>query len=257
LTFRMIFPMIFASAVALIGCDKQSEEVKPSIELDQGLVYHFPFDGNTTNIVNNEHYEVPNDSYLANRFNEANKALSLGCNCGLSSGLEDVRLGLGSEEGATSVWVNFNEFEESQPIFYRGYYHNIAFTDYDFFTSDTTPGTLIFMAPGTEEYSHVIPNAFQAKQWRHFLIRWSNREAVLDVFLSGKKVYSAAYNGRGVIPDPPDNPAVGGKYLARVAYSHNRAQEGDPMSYFYRGRMDDLRVYDRWLNDDEVAALAK
>lgn len=243
-TFRIVLSIIFASTIVLTGCDKRSEELLPAIELAQGLVYHFPFDGNSINVVNNENYEIHNAFYSTDRFGEADKALSLGCKCGLSyGGLRNVDLGLGTTEGATSIWLNMNELNTIQPIFFKGYNADAHPFDYSIFAFPN--GSLQFFWTGLnpDDESVIVPDVFTAEQWQHLLIRWSQNTGVIELFTNGKKVMSKPYQEGPGMSDVP------------LFVGFNPIRGGD--DEYYRGKMDDFRVYDRWLNDSEVVALAK
>ncbi|QNL48102.1 LamG domain-containing protein [Olivibacter sp. SDN3] len=243
-TYRIILSTLLMSAAALTGCDRQLSELTPSIKLEQGLVYHFPFDGNSTNLINNEHYEIINDSYSADRFGEANKALSLGCKCGPSKGLSGVDIGLGKEEGATSVWVNFNSFNDSDhPLFFKGDQYNELPASYYIFA--TIDGAFFFYRddPNNDEKAIITEKVFEPKKWHHILFRWSDSKKIVEIFVDGIIVGSEAY----ATATPNDR-----EERTDIAYG-----ERNGYGFYYQGKMDDLRVYDRWLNDDEVAALAQ
>jgi len=248
-TLPFILLLIFAATAVLCGCDKESAELAPTVALDRGLTYYFPFDGNSTNVVDNKTFEIDKASYSIDRFGEASKALMLGCKCGSSVGMYGIDLRLGAPEGALSIWVNFDDLNSVQPLFFKGIYGDTNPLDYSI--STTSSKGIGFYWIGLEHDSDQgetpfrdIPNVFAIKKWQHLLFRWSNNEGVVEIFVSGKKVLSEKYLGKGV-----EEEAFG----TNVAYIENKVGEDT----YYRGRMDDLRIYDRWLNDEEVIALAK
>lgn len=242
--FRFILVMLLTSGMSLTGCDKHSKELVPSVELDQGLVYHFPFDGNSVNVVNNENYKIINDSYTRDRFGEAHKALSLGCKCGPSKGLSGVDLGLGSPEGATSIWINIDTLGNMfPPLFFKGAKYTELPATYLIFVLDQ--GQLFFYRddPNNDEKAIITEKVFEPKKWHHILFRWSDREKIVEIFVDGKKVGSEPY--ATALPND------------RVERLDIAYAETDRNKIYYQGKMDDLRIYDRWLNDEEVAALAQ
>ena len=247
-TLPFILLLIFAATAVLCGCDKESAELAPAVALDRGLTYHFPFDGNSTNVVDNKTFEIDKASYSIDRFGEAGKALMLGCKCGFSQGMHNIDLRLGAPEGALSIWVNFDELNSVQPLFFKGFLGDaLPFT---YSISATASKGLAFYWTGLEHDSDQgetpyrdVPNVFAIKKWQHLLFRWSNNEGLVEIFVSGKKVLSEKYIGTGVTESDPTS----------VAYTPKKVGE----DMYYRGRMDDFRIYDRWLNDEEVIALAK
>lgn len=247
-TQPFILLLIFATTAVLCGCDKGSSELAPTVALDKGLTYYFPFDGNSTNVVDNKTFKIDKASYSIDRFGEAGKALMLGCKCGFSQGMSGVDLRLGAPEGALSIWVNFDELNSVQPLFFKGFLGDaLPFT----YSIDAIASKgLAFYWTGLEHDSdqgeapyREIHNVLAIKKWQHLLFRWSNNEGVVEIFVSGKKVLSEKYIGTGVTESDPTS----------VAYKPNKVDE----DMYYRGRMDDFRIYDRWLNDEEVIALTK
>lgn len=241
---RLVSVLLLAFIFA--ACDKSVEVVEPVVSLDSGLVYHFPFDGNSIDQVSQNSYDLTGTTFAKDRHNSANKALKME-ECELFEGVR-INAGLGTGEGALSFWINLDDLKKIHPLFICGFFHNIGPLNYNIYIR--TDSTLVVAWPNTSSDDYqVTPKVIKTKQWQHIVIRWANEQSTLDVFVSGNKVLSTDYQS-----DDPENPYDDPESMGRS--QSNNGSHNYTYNYF-RGKMDELRRYNRWLSDEEVLALGQ
>lgn len=239
-------------AAMFSSCDKDGH-MNPGepVDLQSGLVVHFPFNGNSIEAVSNLEYDSHGAQYVEDRFGNPNSAISL------DSNYLDADVKMQDSVGTFSFWVKVENLDNIYPIFSFGgttigiFLYRLAL-DSDSITllSDTRWGTI---GNGGQLEDFVIPSVIQANKWKHVVVRWSDSEELLEVFVDRKKTFSANYIDDWELWDLEENWAptastIGGWMFEGGGHTGNRLRP------FY-GILDDVRTYNRQLSDHEIAAM--
>lgn len=248
--FKTLLACFFA--VMFFSCDKDvnMHPVNPE-DLQEGLVVHFPFDGNSIEAISNEEYDSHGAQYVEDRFGRPNSAISLDSNY-LAA---DVKMQ--ESTGTFSFWVKVDNLDNIHPIFSFGgttiglFLYRLAL-DGDSITllSDKRWGTL---EDSNQLEDFVVPSAIELNKWKHVVIRWSDNEELIEIFVDRKKRLSANYINNWELWDPiateTDAAAIVGGWMFEGG-NHT----GLRLRPFY-GLIDDVRTYNRKLSDKEITAL--
>ena len=210
-----------------------------------GLVLHWSFDeatvvdktvGDVSGMGNDGTYSeeapelIPGKLGQAMRFDDVNRADKVG---------RWEMSGFPSEEFSLSVWVRSTDSNGSSTLFsYRS----------------RDRESVLFKVWGVHDLS-VLVNGSHIKdtavslgdgQWHHLVVSWARRNGVLTIYRDGVKVYQAVdVNRTQAIPTE-------GRLNAGVDQGKWSTAWGDA----FGGDMDDLRLYDRRLSQDEITWLA-
>lgn len=230
-------------ALLINSCDKGNGDMDPVVDLDSGLVYYFPFSGNSIDQVSNETYDIKEATFGADRFNVPNKALKM-VNNGLYGQGMDIGAGLGEAEGSLSFWINLDDLEKLHPLFIKAYFHNFSAREYNMFINSDSTMTLYWT---NEDIWPTTPKVIKCQQWQHIVVRWSKNKSVLEVLVDGNVVLTNNYQSDRIL-DPQEPPQ-------KMGYSYNYEGSHTGSSNYFRGRIDEIRRYNRWLRDAEVDAL--
>ncbi|MFC6103572.1 LamG-like jellyroll fold domain-containing protein [Olivibacter domesticus] len=243
--FSQLMGILFLG-VLISGCDKGHDDLKPVTNLDSGLVYYFPFDGNSIDQVSQETYDVKGATFDADRFNNPDGALRIADTTLYEQGV-NVGSGLGEKEGSLSFWINLYELNKLHPLFLKGYFHNFsARTNNLFVTTDSA--LTVYWADTEGDVTVKTQKVIKPNKWQHILLRWAKSRSLLEVFVNGKKVLSNDYQSDLILDpsEPPEN----------MCYSYNYEGSHTGSPNHFRGRIDEVRRYSRWLNDAEVDELS-
>ena len=213
--------------VAIIG----GEEEKP---LDEGLVAHYPFNGNANDESGNGNNGTVNGATLADdHFGKSNSAYYFDGNDSISV-RDNASLNFGAGDMTVALWFKFN-----------GGIRNTQLVGQS--TGGNRPKWFIYYSPETKNFQLHIndtaagSNYWLAKvayedddEWHHlaYVKRGDNYSSYLDGLLGTTE------KGSRFLPNSTSNFNIG------------RA-EGDPM----KGHLDDVRIYNRGLSGDEISGL--
>jgi len=200
-----------------------------SIELNEGLVAHYPFSGDADDHSGNEnHLAVNGPTLTEDRFGMTESAYSFdGKDDYLFTDLDDRK-----GDFTLSLWAKANDVEQSR---YRSVIN----------IHDKTPGSAatcqIHTSGGrypTYQLFSSNPESFAlvTTEWQHLAVTVSGK--VVRFYENGKHVYSQELEG-----------GEGNKF-SNIIIGRNR--HGGAI---YNGSIDDVYVYDRAINDAEVARL--
>ncbi|MDX3912801.1 MULTISPECIES: LamG-like jellyroll fold domain-containing protein [Olivibacter] len=92
------------------------------------------------------------------------------------------------------------------------------------------------------------PKVIACRQWQHILVRWSKSKSTLEVLVDGNTVLTNNYQSNRTF-DPLEPPET-------MGYSNNYEGSHENSQNYFRGRIDDIRRYNRWLREAEVDTLA-
>jgi cell division protein FtsB len=205
------------------------EDTADMVDLSAGLVAHYPFSGNAQDHSGNQHHLKVNGATLADdRFGMTESAYSFdGKNDFLFADLDD-RTG----DFSLSLWAKARDVEQSR---YRSVIN----------IHDKTPGSSatcqIHTSGGrypTYQLFSSNPESFAlvTTEWQHLAVTVSGK--VVRFYGNGKRVYSQELEGGAA------------NKFSNIIIGRNRHGLA-----IYNGTVDDVYVYNRAINDAEVARL--
>jgi cell division protein FtsB len=200
-----------------------------SIELNEGLVAHYPFSGNANDHSGNENHLGVNGATLTeDRFGMTESAYSFdGKDDYLFTDLDDRK-----GDFTLSLWAKANDVEQSR---YRSVIN----------IHDKTPGSAatcqIHTSGGrypTYQLFSSNPESFAlvTTEWQHLAVTVSGK--VVRFYENGKHVYSQELEGGDA------------NKFSNIIIGQNRNRDRK-----YSGHIDDVYVYNRAINDAEIARL--
>ena len=235
----LILNQQYADLLAKLNAILAQLRVTPNT-LSSGLLAWYPFSGNAIDSsgsgndgsvlnasLSQDRFGTPNSSYS---FNGVNSSISI-LNRNLCSATTDVSI---------SVWVKINGWTNNggyrqATIIEQGpqnYYHLQIGPQT---LADTTLSSINFQF-NNRAYSSSINNKITLNQWHHIVFTLSNK--VGSIYLNNKLVIQYAGYAYGNTP---------------CASTLNFGKES---GYFFNGSMDELRIYNRILSQNEIAFLA-
>ncbi len=208
--------------------------------LDSGLVRSYSFDGNANDATANaDHGTVTGASLTADRFNQTNSAYAFN---GTSDHIDFNPSGWNYSEFSFSIWANI-QYDSSKNngvgIYGLMYVGNQAINDHGITTGgnadEWTVGTYHTQGGLSNVLSGVTPTA---SAWHHLVFTRDADSAIL--YVDGVRAASTFMNGK----TPGWQGTLLGVIGARPSYS-----------FYFKGALDDIRIYNRAINATEVASL--
>lgn len=218
-------------------------------DLSDGLIAHYPFDGNANDISENNLHgiEIGGVSYapgiinLAASFDGVNDYINFGNNFNIN--IEDVY--------SFSLFFNTNEIPSDT---FQGFVLiNKRAADNGYFDADG------HWQPGEEEEGYAIGthfyeitpyglywnyDIFNQGEWNHLAVIIDRPNNVIKYYMNGWELAAEPIDSINDFSNPNDF-LVGAGYL------------DDPNSHeFFLGQIDDIRIYNRVLTPDEINTLA-
>lgn len=208
--------------------------------LDSGLVRSYPFDGNANDATANaDHGTVTGATLTTDRFNQANSAYAFN---GSSDHIDFDPSGFNYSAFSFSLWANI-QYDSSKNngigIYGLMYVGNAASNDHGITTGgnadEWTVGTYHAQGGLSNVLSGIVPTA---STWHHLVFTRDADSSIL--YVDGVRAAATFMNG--------NSPGWAGTLLgvigARPAYS-----------FYYKGALDDIRIYSRAITSTEVASL--
>jgi len=199
------------------------------VDLQSNLVAHYPFSGDANDQSGNEnHLSVHGATLSTDRFGMTDSAYSFdGKDDYLFADLEDRK-----GDFSLSLWAKANDVEQSR---YRSVIN----------IHDKTPGSTATCQIHTSggrypsyQFFSSNPESFAlvTNEWQHLTVTVSGK--VVRFYENGQKVYSQQLEGGAA------------NKFSNIIIGQNRNRDRK-----YNGTIDDIYVYDRAINDPEVARL--
>jgi hypothetical protein len=249
---RFLSLSVLVTILAFTSCKKDSKEptTPTPTETDEqmspanGKLTHYLFNGNTRDTSGNTHHggESGGLSYVADRFNRADRALSFN---GSDSRFETNGL-KANFPFSFSFWMNTADPSAVSTLMtadreYSSYY------GYWLQQSIASPNKLAFSfgdgtgLDGANRNSLLSSVSLSANQWYHIVINVRGAND-MDLYINGARDNSATYNGSATsiaysVAEPWG--------LIGAAFTNQN----------FNGKLDDLRVYNRVLSATEVNSL--
>lgn len=228
------------------------------IQLNKGLVLHCPFDGSTKDITSNNAYtEFSNATFVEDRhgnqrsaagFNGSTDYISIKLDHKVfSKGGKTIsfwvkplwdkeqlflslggpyRLQLGNFSSGKFPSINLRKQIDTESLIRNRY-------SYDYFGCNS----------GGEDYEYTL---LEEEKWYHFT--YVIDVDLFSVWINGREYFSCYYDNK---VDP-----VWNGYLNLGVDHRGYGKPHKKESQYFYGYLDDLRLYDRTLNPDEIASLA-
>jgi hypothetical protein len=237
---------VCAFAVALLGFQSNSEAQN---NLTNGLNAFFPFSGNANDSTGNGHNAAVNNASLAtDRFGNANQAYSFN---GSSSWLQTTNYWpvLGTNEVSVSCWINYQggtpqPYAESTMVSWGG--DSVTFgSRIEFRLTDGGNGNIAMCIDGGGNAS-VAKCSIQPNQWTHLTFT--------KPINGGLNNCSFYVNGRLVPTTQQSDNAYTFNIVQQNTFCIGRGQLNSGIRFF-NGLIDDVRIYNRALNTNEVAQI--
>ncbi|MBU0486624.1 MAG: PKD domain-containing protein [Bacteroidetes bacterium] len=213
-----------------------------TINLDSGLVAHYPFNGNANDESGNNNHGTVNGAVLtADRFGNANKAYNFNGTNNSIVGNTDTLLEL-AHNRTISAWARSTRIGNPEGI--AGYYGSTPWDNNDgYLLSLSTTGKLDAVEAnyngGAGAWDNVLSNDTYAGDsiW-HFIVGWRSNDTTY-LYVDG--IRQTAFSTR--VPT-----FINGKLIIGNTFAGTNDQ-------FFKGQIDDIRIYNRPLNQAEIDSL--
>ena len=210
--------------------------------LDQGLVAYYPFDGSASDRSGNDHNTTVHGAVLsADRQGSPNKAYSF-------DGIDDYIVvndatALRPNHITIACWIS-SAASGRMVILGKTTHADAQAEQYGLSLIDLTPTFSIKRNSGgvsAEGWHQVnVPSGIALTQWSHLAATWNGLK--LKIYLNGELRKQNAEVPAG----PIDNLIGGDLQIGRWLLSH---------PFHFAGKMDEIRIYNRALSSQEVAAM--
>jgi len=220
-----------------------------STPFNYGLVAWYPFDGNASDMSGNGNHGTVNGATLGtDRFGEENKAYSFDGDNDYISVSHNPNLNL-TGEFSISLWINVESFDGVA----GGQYHDftwVALLSKGQWGSNGTWSLLFSTHPDEAKLGfYGEPEAYYSDLFSLNLNNWKkltliqNTESEMSHFIGDRRLgYPVENNGVSASLNSSDNLSIG--------FGNHSTHP-----YYFSGLIDDIRIYDRALSEDEIELL--
>jgi hypothetical protein len=219
--------------------------VKEPASLKDGLVAYFPFNGNAKDESGNNFNGIVNKASLANdRFNNTNQAYNFDVNSNIIVPLDNNRF---KSDFTISIWVYLDELSKTfdYPTFMKSQNPSFYFQFVLFKSGLNEKISFYFIGnPGTAQQivDGAVNGPFNSyNKWYHVVL--ANKGKVNELYIDGLR-YSVS-NGASQIQG-----------LVKETYVQFGSAGFLPFESFI-GKLDDIRLYNRLLTQEEITYLSK
>jgi hypothetical protein len=208
------------------------------VNLQEGLVGYWPFNGNANDESGNGNHGTVNGATLtADRFGNTSSAYYFN---GIDNFIviNDNDLLDITESFTLSVWVNPNLINEGHNRILNKHYANQEYNgtwDFGIYDGKADFNASPFFSPDHSSNSSINENV-----WSHLLFAYDNSGNSWKLFING------TLDSEGVCVFEITN----NSYNLFVG-----VEEYESFQWFFQGKIDDIRIYNRALNGDEILAL--
>jgi hypothetical protein len=235
-----VYNRVLSASEIMADWNKHKDKASPS----DGLAAYWPFSGNANDASGNGNNGTVSGAVLtADRFGNANSAYSFN---GTNS---DIRVAHSPSLNITgnltiSAWIWFDSAADSGgcKLIHKataGEPNGYAIVDYATGYSSTGIYTPSFVVGNGVVHPLEVPSVFPKQTWVHFAGTYDGAKMI--VYVNGQSVREAGVTG-AIASNTQD------LYIGNI----NRTLANQP----FKGRLDDIRIYNRALTAAEVQALA-
>ena len=202
-----------------------------SVDLDRGLVAYYPFDGDASDQSGNANDGIENNS-VTYTTGISGQAASF-------NGIDDfvkIESKLFGPKGTVSLWY-FNDTTADEPLL--GYLYDTDGSGLYYYNNRLGQSWVGFY---NERESIYAPSSWQYSRWTNVTITYNLDEKSASIYVNGVKTQNIDTNN---VQNLPDNTAlfIGKRFRPAIG---NEA---------FRGLIDEFRIYNRALNQDEINLL--
>lgn len=206
-------------------------------DLMEGLIAWYPFDGGAEDASGNGHHGSVSGATLApDRFGSSDSAYRFDGDDYISVP-DDADFTLGAGPFTIAAWANFNAYGADGGYYLMGHSDGPGDTNKWIFWLGNNNISFIATKPGSD-WIGLGNYDFELEPWYQVAIRRTGN--TLEAFVNGSSIGTAAITS--AIPDPSAPFRIG-------------TAEFDRPNRPFRGLIDDVRLYDRALSDDEIREL--
>jgi hypothetical protein len=207
----------------------------PQPYLTDGLVAYYPFNGNADDESGNGNHGVVHGAILADdRLGNPARAYSFDGVDDYIASSSDISL---DTTYSVALWFNYTESTENATLFHRGYQGWCWYEPKIHVNKTKLEATVSGCSgEGIVGTSEIIPD-----EWYHVAI--VARNGSQEFYRNGAKIASTTHTLRYTFA-----------YKAFIGVSAN---QNTPVGNYFHGTIDDVRIYNRALSEDEVRALYK
>jgi serine/threonine protein kinase len=220
----------------------------PNLFMPVGLVAYYPFDGNSRDeSKEGNHLDVYGATLSSDRFGKAKSAYRFDGKDDFAVAYDSDSLDMGTKaEGwAVSCWINPQQGEEegSYYIINKSWHTGSPGVDYGLTQVSGPTGQSYRLGISTASRdpggwaAAPVPEGISHKGWRHIVATVDASQKVKSVYVNGRRIASINYQHK----NPANNHAL------RVGSGNGR--------HYWKGDLDDIRIYNRALSAKEVKAL--
>ncbi len=214
------------------------------VNLTSGLVAHYPFDGDANDQVGNNHGTIFGPTFIQDRDGLANRALFFDGNDYVTVP-SNANINFGFNDFSISFWVR-TSYTQKQMILQKGGDFGPAVPQYWIRDNDNTPNLLRHL---TGDGNPPSPNVAESSlgihdgNWHH--IATARQGALLRMYFDGCLVATDNTDPRNINNN------------VQLIIGAQNAWGSHGIENFFHGSLDDLRFYDRVLNEEEILTLAE
>lgn len=231
-----------AMILTVYGCAKgEGPGSEPEPDFEKNLVFNFPFSGNTLDEISQQEYNAQGAVFLTDRKGKEASAIFFNDKHWI-----DLDAKLNDPEGTLALWINPCLCKLYNPLFSRKSVEEDSLFGKYYFGFDEE-GRILTSCQG--KWDVMTDIVIEPNKWCHLVVRWNDLDGLIEIFVNGKKKLSEKYT-----VNPSEVPNGGGDaYLGKIL---NKATPADS-TVFYKGKLDEIRRYNIWVNEDEIKRLRK
>jgi hypothetical protein len=210
--------------------------------LSNGLVAYYPFNGNANDESGNGHHGTVNGATLTtDRFGNSNVAYSFdGRNNHIQVNDNTI---FHNQTFSVSIWANGRDFNGFKQLFTKNF-GTSANESINIVANNLSIWNLTAQVGGNNYYGTLIksPTLFNINEWHLVTYVFNGKNNIQRIYIDASEVTNNIAN-TGI--DYDNKPITIGSQL-----------ENNVMSYFFNGKLDDIRIYNRALTQEEITYLA-
>lgn len=205
--------------------------------IDQGIVRHYPFNGNSQDFSTfADHASVNGATLTTDRFNQSNSAYAFN---GTSNTITFTKDGLTLNEFSYSLWVKLDPDYTVNTLHAPLYFGDPATTDHGIVSGSASNGWTL----GSYNTDNTVTNVFSkvtptASTWHHLVFVRSSTAVIF--YINGTLADSTVLTNEKL-------PKYSGSPSGCIGARFN--------SWYFKGAIDDVRIYGRVITPQEVNIL--
>ena len=209
--------------------------INAQVNLQSGLIAYYPFNGNANDESGNGNNGTVNGATLStDKFGNSNSAYYFN---GVSNSISiPTQFATNVNEASFTTLMNL-EWTSSSTIFHLG--SSVGGE----FRLETANNNLFFAVKLTDLNWYQVESPMSLNQW-HFITAIYKKGISINLYIDGTLVNSLALPNLNLYTPTEITNSIG-------KYTNSNL----PDSYFWKGKIDELRFYNRALNDSEIQAL--